>query len=391
MKKLASILIVCALASFAGYRVWQAVENKKAAEGKKGGKKAAATRVVAIAVGNARLGQVREEILITGALKPKEQVDVTSKATGRVEKIAVYVGDYVKRGTLIAEIEDQELQQQVRRATASIEVVRATLSQRRAELANAKADLARSRQLMEAGLIPRQEYESKATSFQVVQAQIQLTEAQGDQAQAELSELKIRLEQMRILAPIDGYVAERYLDPGAVVSPATPIVRLVNLSTMVTRANVPEREVSKLRLGNRAIVRVDAFGERVFEGKVTRIAPVLDAATRSALVEVEIPNPGAGLKAEMFARVTLDLANFRPAVLIPREALVYRGTQPGVYLIGDDEKPLFREVEPGTVQGDDVEILSNLSAGARIVTTGSSMVTDGTKVQIVNKGDRRKS
>jgi RND family efflux transporter MFP subunit len=392
VKKLATILILCALAAFTGYRVWQAVENKKAAEGKKGGKKAtAAARVVAIAVGNARLGQVREEILITGALKPKEQVDVTSKATGRVEKIAVYVGDYVRRGTLIAEIEDQELQQQVRRATASIEVVRATLSQRRAELENAKADLARSRQLMEAGLIPRQDYEAKATSFQVVQAQIQLTEAQGDQAQAELSELKIRLEQMRILSPIDGYVAERYLDPGAVVSPATPIVRVVNLSTMVTRANVPEREVSKLRLGNRAIVRVDAFGERVFEGKVTRIAPVLDAATRSALVEVEIPNPGAGLKAEMFARVTLDLANFRPAVLIPREALVYRGTQPGVYLIGDDEKPIFREVEPGAVQGDDVEVLSNLSAGARIVTTGSSMVTDGTKVKIVDAGDRRKS
>lgn len=389
MKRLIAYLIVGALVAFGGYRVWQAVELKKAAEGKQGAKKGAGQRVVSVGSAEARTGQVREEILITGSLKPKEQVDVTSKTTGRVEKLTFYVGDAVKKGEVIAQIEDSELRQQVRRAAASIEVVKATLAQRRAELANVRADLERSRQLMEAGLIPKQEYESKRTSFQVVQAQIQLTEAQGDQAQAELSELKIRQEQTRIVSPMDGLIAERFVDEGAIVSPSTPIVRLVNLSTMVTRANVPEREVSKLRVGNKAIVRVDAFGGEVFEGKVTRVSPVLDAATRSALVEVEIRNRGTGLKAEMFARVTLDLANFRQAVLIPREALVYRGQQPGVYVLGMDNKPMFRDIEPGIVQGDDVEVLANLSPGTRIVTKGASMLTDGVQVKVAGSGNRK--
>jgi RND family efflux transporter MFP subunit len=339
-----------------------------------------------VGTASVRVGQVREEILLTGALKPKEQVDITSKITGRVEKIYIHVGDFVKRGQPIADLEDSELQQQVRRATAAQKVVEATLAQRRAELANARADLERAKQLVESGLLARQDYEAKQTSFRVFQAQIQLTEAQGEQAVAELNELKIRLEQMRILSPMDGQIAERFVDAGAVISPATPIARVVNLSTMITRANVPEREVSKLRIGNRALVRVDAFGERVFEGKVTRIGPVLDAATRSALVEVEIPNQDIGLRAEMFARVTLDLAAQRPALLVPRQALVYRGQQPGVYVL-QEGRPTFREADPGVLQGEEIEIAADLRPGMTVITRGATLVSDGVPVKVVGGDD----
>lgn len=391
MKRLIVIIVVLGMGGFVGYRAWDAYQAKQEADGKgKGkaaGKKGGGMQVVSVGVAEARQGQVREEIQITGALRPKEQVDVTAKVTGRVENIRVNIGDKVRRGDLLAEMEDLEIQQQVRRATAAQEVVRATLQQRRAELANAQADLDRSRQLMEGGLIPRQEYESKQTSFRVVQAQVQLTQAQGEQAQAELNELRIRLEQMKIVSPIDGVIAERFVDVGAVISPATPLVRIVNLSTLITRANVPEREVSKLRLGNRAQVVVDAFGNTVYDGKVSRISPVMDAATRTALVEVEIPNRDGNLRAEMFARVTLDLATLRPAVLVPRESLVYRGQQAGVYLLSG-RRPVFREVEPGINQGDEVEVLANLPAGTQIVSRGAAMVNEGVTVQIAGE-DRR--
>ena len=390
MKRVITALIAIGVVAFVGYRVKDAYEAKQVSDGKKEGKKGpGSARIVSVDLAEVRQGQVREEILLTGSLKPKEQVDVTSKVTGRVEKVFVRIGDKVKTGEMIAELEDLELRQQVRRAAASLEVVKATLAQRKAELANAEADLGRSQQLMQQGLIPRQEYEGKQTSFRVVEAQVRLTEAQGEQALAELSELKIRLEQMKIAAPIDGEIAERFVDVGAVVSPSTPVVRMVNLSTLVTRANVPEREVSKLRVGNRAVVRVDAFGDHSFDGKVSRVSPVLDAATRSALVEVEIPNRDGGLKAEMFARLTLDLASVRPALLIPRASLVYRGQQPGVFVLNGD-KPVFREIEPGVTQGDEVEVLSNVQAGMTIVGHGASMVTEGVKVKVVRKPELTK-
>lgn len=373
------------LAAAAGYRVWQSGQMQQSAETKTRSA-GAPSRVITVGTASIRVGQVREEILLTGALKPKEQVDITSKITGRVEQIYIHVGDFVKRCQPIADLEDSELQQQVRRATAAQKVVEATLAQRRAELANARAEVGRAKQLMESGLLARQDYEAKQTSFRVFQAQILLTEAQGEQAVAELSELRIRLEQMRILSPMDGQIAERFVDAGAVVSPATPIARVVNLSTMITRANVPEREVSKLRVGNRAQVRVDAFGEQVFDGKVTRIGPVLDAATRSALVEVEIPNRDVGLRAEMFARVTLDLASQRPALLVPRQALLYRGQQPGVYVL-QEGRPAFREVDPGVLQGDEIEISADLRAGMTVITRGATLVSDGVPVRVVGGGE----
>jgi len=342
-------------------------------------------RTITVRPVRAEKGEIRERLLLTGSLKPKEQVDVTPKSTGRVERIHVHVGDRVRVGDLLAELERDELEQQVRRAEAAIEVTRASLAQRRAELANAEAVLERAEKLRADGLIAPQDYEMQRTQAAVVRSQVKLSEAQVRQAEAELRELKIRLEQTRIYAPIHGQVAARYVDVGALVSPNTPVVKIVNLSTLITSANVPERDVGKLRVGNRALVRVDAFGDREFTGRVARIAPVLDAATRSANIEIEIPNPGGLLKAEMFARVELDLGTTREAVLIPREALVYRGAQAGVYLIKGD-RPEFQPIETGLTQGGKVEVLANLQPGTEIVGQGSAMLSEGDRIRIAGRG-----
>jgi RND family efflux transporter MFP subunit len=375
------VAVVGGLGAFAGLRIREAYQ-KKSTPTTKAGKKGGGMRIISVGLGEAKSGLVNEELLITGALKPREQVDVNSKATGRLTQIYFHVGDAVKRGALIAELEDDEIQQQVNRATASLEVAKASLAQRQAELSNMKAELGRSKQLLEDGLIPRTDFETRETSYRVVQAQVQLARAQVDQAEAELNELRIRLEQTKIYSPMDGYVGRRYVDPGALLTPATPILHIVNLATMVSAANVPERDVAKLRIGNRAVVHVDAFGERRFEGRVVRISPLLDPATRSAMVEIEIPNPDGGLKAEMFARLVLDLATKRQSVLIPREALVYRGQQPGVYVLDENERPAFRTIETGLTQGNDVEVLANLSVGTKIITQGASMLTEGDQIRV---------
>ena len=385
-KGVATFLVLSCIAAGAAYQIHQAYQRKAAADTK--GKKGSPGRMVTVTLDQARTGLINEEILITGALRPKEQVDVMPQATGRITSLRWQVGDTVRKGELIAELEDAELRQQVNRARAALEVTRASLVQRRAELENAKADIRRAQNLHEEKLIARQEFESRQTAFRVVEAQVQFTLAQERQAQAELNELEIRLAQSKIYAPMAGVIARRYVDVGALVNPSNPIVNIVNLSTMVTMANVPEREVGKLRVGNRALVQVDAFGVERFTGRIARISPVLDPATRTATVEVEIPNPTGGLKAEMFARVTLDLASQREAVLIPREALVYRGQQAGVYVM-QDKRPVFRTIETGLTRGDDVEVLANLQAGATIVTRGATMLNEGDQIRIAPMSERR--
>ena len=387
MKKGLIVILAALLVAGGAYFYKQSAADAAGARGGPPGSRGRGPRIRTITVRpvKAEKGEIRERLLLTGSLKPKEQVDVTPKSTGRVERILVHVGDRVKVGDLIAELERDELEQQVRRAEAAIEVSRAALAQRQAELVNAEAVLSRAEKLREDGLIAPQDYEMQRTQAAVVRSQVKLSEAQVRQAEAELRELRIRLEQTRIYAPIHGQVAARYVDVGALVSPNTPLVKLVNLSTLITSANVPERDVGKLRVGNRALVRVDAFGDREFTGRVARIAPVLDAATRSANIEIEIPNPGGLLKAEMFARVELELGTTREAVLIPREALVYRGAQAGVYLIKGD-RPEFQPIETGLTQGDKVEVLANLEPGTEIVGQGSAMLSEGDRIRIAGPG-----
>lgn len=383
-KRSLAILIGAGLVFVAGWRIYEIKQEQADPKSKK--KKGAGARVVSVDLTESKVGQVREELLLTGALKPKEQVNVTPQATGRVQETYFRIGDVLQKGDLIAELDDDELQQQVRRAEAAIGVTSASLTQRKAEHQNALATLQRSEDLFKDGLISPQEFEQQKTSVAVFDAQTKLAEAQKTQAEAELRELHIRLAQTKIYAPMSGVVSQRYVDVGALVNPNTPVIQLVNLSTMVTLGNVPERSIGKLRVGNEAIVSVDAMPDEPFTGRVARISPVLDAATRSALIEIDIPNNNRVLKAEMFARIRLDLGSMREATLIPRDGLVYRGQQPGVYVLEGD-RPVFRAIETGMTREDQVEVLANLEAGTTIVGRGATMIREGDLVRAAGAGE----
>lgn len=382
IKRIIWIVVGVGLLFFAGMRIYD-IQEKQADPNAK--KKKPAGRVVTVSITEARTGELKDVLLLTGALKPKEQVDVTAKVTGRLVNLHFRIGDAIQQGALIAELEDDEVQQQVNRATAALSVSRATLQQRQAEKKNANAELSRAQSLLDDGLISPQDFASSETQLEVVDAQVEFARAQIDQSEAELRELKIRLTQTKVYAPLSGYVATRFVDVGALISPTTPLLRIVNLSTMVTLANVPERNIGRLRVGNPAQIEVDAIPGESFNGRVARIAPVLDAATRTALVEIDVPNPSNLFKAEMFVRIRLDTGALRSAVLIPREGLVYRGTQPGVYLVEGD-RPVFRAIETGLTREDNVEVLANLEAGVKIVGRGATILEDGDRIKDVGPG-----
>ncbi len=375
-KKIIAILIGIGLVYLVGSRVYDANELANAPA-----KKKAAGRVINVDLIEVSTGEIREELLLTGALRPKEMVDVNPKGTGRIENIYFQVGDNVENGQLIARIENDEVEQQVKRSEAAYEVSKANIVSRQAELENSMANLARAQQLFDEGLLSPQEYQQQKSSLRVMEAQLKLAEAQAQQSIAELSELNIRLEQTDILAPMSGIVSVRYVDPGALVTPSNSILQVVNLKTMVTQGNVPERSIGRLRVGNHANVFVDAIPDREFTGVVARIAPILDAATRSALIEIDILNPEMLLKAEMFVRIGLDLGSMRQTTLISRDGLVYRGQQPGVYVVeGGTDRPVFRVIETGLTREGQVEVLANLNIGTQIVGRGATMLRDGDRI-----------
>jgi RND family efflux transporter MFP subunit len=379
-----------ALAGFIGFRVFEAVKSKEQPAatagrgGPGGGGPGGGGRTQQVQTDVVTSGKVSEKVELTGSLRAKEQVEVSPKMAGRLVRILVDTGQPVARGALIAEIEDDEILQQVERSKASIAVVEATIAQRQAELSNAKAELDRKKQLVEDGLLSRIELDALETRYRVAQSQLELARAQKRQSEAELRELNIRQSQTRVYSPIAGLVARRLMDTGAMVNSGTPIATVVSVSPMIIDAKASERDISRIRRGVPVTVTVDSLPGERFTGRVMRISPLLDAQTRNGLVEIEIANRGGMLKGEMFARVELDLGSTRETTLLPRDALVYRGEQPGVYVI-ESEKAKFVAVQTGLTQEDKVEVISGLKVGDTVIGRGSNLIKDGDRVRVMGR------
>ncbi len=201
------------------------------------------------------------------------------------------LGDRVSRGQRVARIEDFEIQEQVKQAEAAQEVSMATIRQREADLQLAQTNAERSRNLFERQLLPKQTLDDNESRYQSALASLDLAKAQASQSKARLDELRINLGNTIITSPVNGFVSKRLVDPGAFVSQNAPIVDVVDITTVRLVANIVEKDLKELQSGDGTKVEVDAYPGEEFMGRIARVSPVLDPATRTAPIEIEIPNP----------------------------------------------------------------------------------------------------
>jgi len=242
--------------------------------------------------------------------------------------------------------------------------------------------------------------------------------------------LKITLGNTIIASPVDGFVSKRFSDPGAFVGPNSPVAAVVDIRTVRMVANLVEKDVKRVHVGTAAAVEVDAFPGEKFSGRVSRVAPVFDPATRTAEMEIEIPNTGYRLKPGMYSRVQLTVDSRPNALTIPRNALVEIDGKPGVFIAAsggsgggrsqgqqgqgaDAQAPAerasanggssggqgpaqgapsltakFLPVEIGIRDGEHIEVTSGLNDGARVITTGAGALKDGDRIAAAS-GDGR--
>ena len=333
-----------------------------------------------------RLG-VAERVMVVGNLIGAATVDVVPKVSGRIESVQVRLGDQVRRGQLLATLEDRELREQVRQNEASLEVSQATVRQREADLKNAQSNLERSRNLFARSLIARQTLDDAEARYDAAVAQVDLAKAQGTQATARLEELRINLSNTRILSPVDGFVGSRRLDPGAFVGTNSSFLSVVDIHFVRLVANLVEKDLRRIVLEMPAQVEVDAYPGEVFAGRVARLAPVLDPATRTAQMEVEVPNPAARLKPGMYARVQFVVLEHADALTVPRNAIVdLEGTR-GVF-VADGKTARFKPVRTGIVDGEAVEITDGLADGSTVITLGSASLRDGDPIVVAGQSGR---
>lgn len=379
MKKLVIPLLLAVVLVLVGFRLWEELQPASSAR-TGGGPPAAPLMLVETAEVTPQL--FTTDLTILGELRPLASVDVMSKIGGRLESVQVERGDPVTKGQLLVVVDDEDLLQQIRRAEATIAVARAGVNREVASFENLEIQLRRYRQLHEDGLFSTHELEDIASRVRAARAAVELSQAQVDQAEASLRELKLQQEQTRVYSPLDGFVGTRYLDPGSLVNPNVPIVSVIDVSRVKTVVPIMESLLRDVPVGLAATVTVDAYPGSTYSGRITRISPFLNPETRSADVEIEIANPNRQLKPGMFARVSIEAKQASRVLAVPRAALLTRGNEKGVFLLSEDQTTIYRPIHIGRIQGDFVEVLDGLQEGTQVVTTGAQKLNEGDKVRI---------
>ncbi|MDH3446169.1 MAG: efflux RND transporter periplasmic adaptor subunit, partial [Deltaproteobacteria bacterium] len=290
-------------------------------------------RAQAVELGEVRRGTVNENIGAVGSLTASRYVSLAPKISGRVERVLVHVGDRVKVGQLIAQLDPRELEEQFKEAEASLKVSEATLKGKQAELQDLKRKLERAKRLYEKKFIARQELDTLDSEMVAAAAQVELTRAQIVQMKARLANAKLQLSETRLTAPFSAYVEKRLVDPGAMVNAGTPIASLVDIDRVKVVIPIVETDYPRITVGQDAAVTLDAYPSRGFKGKVLRVTPVLSQETRTGEVEIEVDNSSGRLKPGMFARVEIAVNQRRDALLVPEGSLVKTPFGHGVFRV----------------------------------------------------------
>jgi RND family efflux transporter MFP subunit len=375
------------------------------------------------------------KLAYTADVLPNQQVAVFSKVSGYIKRLGADLGDFVRKDQLLVEIEAPELYaglEQARAAVATAEanlkVADSNLESAKANTANQEANLVRARavamndarnasrldDLHNRGLIAAMERDNARTNadssqaalvaaeaqlaaarsqVETQRAQVVLAQSNVDGARAFLKIAQSTLDNTRILAPFAGFISARNLYPGAAVNSqqsgtstqAVGILVLQDIATVKVQLEVQERHIALVRLGSTARVFVDAYPNRLFEGRATRTVHSLDPRTRTLGVEMEITNKEQLLKPGMYARVELLIDRHPGAILVQGEAITNEGDTPVVFVVDAKGVVAKRTITTGASEGTLVEVTQGLVGDERVIVDGKELVREGQKVRAETK------
>lgn len=322
-----------------------------------------------------------------GTLEAQAEFMVSPKVGGRVERLAVNLADPVRRGQVVAELDNDEYIQAVNQARADLAVTQANLEEAKSGLLLTSREFERVQILKERGVASESQLDGIMADLSAKQARLEVAKAQVTRAEALLETANIRLGYTKVTADWSGgsdvrVVAERYVDEGHTVSANESLLLIVELDPITGIIFVTEKDYARLQISQVAELATDAYPAENFEGRIVRISPVFQETTRQARVELTIDNPQLRLKPGMFIRSTVKLASLNDAVIVPEAALTARGDRPGVFVVNEENLTVsWRPVSVGIRQGDRVQVEGEGLTG-RVVSLGHQLIEDGSPIII---------
>ena len=301
-----------------------------------------------VAVQQVFVKEVPQEATYTSTIQPYIKNNIVPQTAGRITKINVEIGDRVRKGQVLAEIDKTQLHQA------------------QLQLSNAEVELGRLKALYEAGGLSKSDLDAVELQYNVAKTQVENL-----------------IENTTLLSPIDGVITARNYDVGDMYAMAAPIFTVEQIKPVKLLVAISESDYSKVKKGDRVSIKADALPELTFDGKVERIYPTIDPMTRTFTSEVVVANNYSTLRPGMFVRVTVNFGTNKN-VVIPDVAVVKQqgSGERFVYVLNQDGTVSYQKVVLGRRMGAEYEVLEGLADGATVVVGGQIRLKDGVKVSV---------
>lgn len=292
--------------------------------------------------------EVPQEATYTSTIQPYIKNNIVPQTAGRITKINVEIGDKVRKGQVLAEIDKTQL------------------NQAQLQLSNAEIELGRLKALYEAGGLSKSDLDAVELQYNVAKTQVENL-----------------IENTTLLSPIEGVITARNYDVGDMYAMAAPIFTVEQIKPVKLLVAISESDYSKVKKGDSVSIKAEAFPDLTFDGKIERIYPTIDPTTRTFTSEVIVPNNFSTLRPGMFVRVTVNFGT-NNSVVIPDVAVVKQqgSGERFVYILNADGTVSYQKIVLGRRMGSEYEVLEGVADGATVVVGGQIRLKDGIKVSV---------
>lgn len=415
MKKVIWLIILILISGIFVYRVFYKKKEFK--------KEARETEGIPVEVVTVKRGEIIETLSSSGTIKSEREIKVFPKATGRIEKIYRKEGDFVKKGEILAQIERDVLLKQISALKVAISAAevgyKTTLSPLRKqevenldsgiEVARVALNLAennykRHKNLYESGSIAKVmleqaelQYNQAKSAYENLLRQREMLVKEGardvekESAKAQIESLRAQLKQAEdalkettVTSPIDGWISMKFFNEGEVFSPSAgmPLFIIVDNRDIYLDVQLSEKEITKIKKGQKANIKIDAIPDREFKGVIREINPQITSYSRAVQVKIDILDKIPQIKTGMFARCEIEVAKHTNSVLIPKDCIKKKGEKTVVFVVknGIAEE---REIETGLENTENIEVIKGIKQTEKVVISGQEILKDKDRVKIV--------
>lgn len=340
----------------------------------------AAPVVTGLTVAQARAEQTPAGSEAVGNVHAKESAVLSAQVTGRVAAVLVHEGDTVRAGQTLVRLDGVAARADVEHAQAGIAASRHMMEAAQAQASLATSTLARYQVLRDRKSVSPQEYDEIEQRSQSATAQLEAAQAQLSAAQAAAAGARTAAGYSVIAAPFAGVVTARHVDPGALAAPGTSLIEVDRSGPLQLHVTVDESLLRNLENGAAIKTNIPAASQQPLAGRIAEIVPAADSASHSFLVKIDLP-PSPSLRAGMYGAASIS-AGSRQALVIPQAAVVSHGSLNSVWVLDGRHVASIRYIAVGEKRGQDVEVLSGLSAGEMVVLSAGDRELAGKQIEV---------